>query len=442
MRLKPYLNYIIIFLATVLFQVIIDDLEFFYCYNTYLISLLFGLFLLGVNTTLKINLKELRKKIWPLITCIVFLFFIYLEVIQTGTQLFDLSLDPEKRLNEKRVLAGKPEFNSKDPGKFLPDLSAYFNDHFNLREWLVYTNNLAKPKVFETSPVDFVHIGKDGWLFYDVMGQVNGLEGRHFYNDLQLQHIKNNLLHYRDWLKKRNCKYYLVVLPDKHTIYPEHLPITIIPTKGENRTDKLMRFLKEETDLKILDTRSALLKAKGDRLLYQKTDTHWNLDGAFIGYGEIMNFMAQDDSRIKPYTANDFDVKDDMFDRGGDLATAIGQRHAFTTHFPRYYPKPHLPVAKQTLIEEYQTIYADEAKNTRTFELSNANLPKMVAFHDSFTGYLYEFLSAHFQRSTFISSYVFRKDIIEKEQPDIVVHFILERAMADMASSPDYVPLP
>ena len=66
--------------------------------------------------------------------------------------------------------------------------------------------------------------------------------------------------------------------------------------------------------------------------------------------------------------------------------------------------------------------------------------PDLVMFRDSYAVYLKPLLSEHFQRSAFIWTPIFHADIVEIEQPDIVIHELLERFIDDLLLNDPGVP--
>jgi hypothetical protein len=53
-------------------------------------------------------------------------------------------------------------------------------------------------------------------------------------------------------------------------------------------------------------------------------------------------------------------------------------------------------------------------------------------FRDSFAVYLMPYLSEHFSRSVYVWTPIFIHDIVEKEDPDIVVQEVLEIFIRDL----------
>ncbi len=95
-------------------------------------------------------------------------------------------------------------------------------------------------------------------------------------------------------LIKNGIVYFVVIAPNKHSIYPEYLPEDLRPTNNPLRIDQLLAALKERNITNIIDSRSLLKSAKKEQQLYYKTDTHWNSVAGYL----VPEFIA---SKLKLY---------------------------------------------------------------------------------------------------------------------------------------------
>jgi hypothetical protein len=60
-------------------------------------------------------------------------------------------------------------------------------------------------------------------------------------------------------------------------------------------------------------------------------------------------------------------------------------------------------------------------------ECDDPRLPRAVMFHDSFVVAMLPFLSEHFRRIAYVWDPDFHPDVVEREQPEIVLHELVER---------------
>lgn len=138
-----------------------------------------------------------------------------------------------------------------------------------------------------------VVIGKDDFLFLgnsyaEVLNKTNG---KFQTTDKEVEQFLKKLLRLQQWYENQGIKFVIAIAPNKHTIYKEKLP-NWIDYAGPTITDKIVEKNKKY-GIHLLDLRQPVLDAKKDetRLLYQKTDTHWNMLGASVGYETVIDYM-------------------------------------------------------------------------------------------------------------------------------------------------------
>lgn len=306
------------------------------------------------------------------------------------------------------------------------DYETWFNDHFGMRNFLIDNYKLMNYNLFYATDSTKVLIGKEGWLFYGDES-IENYQNLQLYTDQELEQIKVNLEYIYKPLKENDIQYVLVIAPDKETIYNEYYPDTIKKIGSTSKLDQVVDYLKEYSEVPVLDLRETLLANKADHPLYYLTDTHWNQYGAFLGYQAIVKYLSQTFSEIKPLEVTDFIIEESLHN-GGDLLNMLGidkenykykkMSYAFLTRKPYMYKK--VDLVEQEPAGQYLT-YQD-----------TPNLPTALIYHDSFFGAMQPFFSAHFREASYglatwnISGYI--PQIIE-QKPDIVVHELVERNM-------------
>ena len=86
----------------------------------------------------------------------------------------------------------------------------------------------------------------------------------------------------------------LDLTPSKDRIYREYMPDGYPIVNEENRTDLLAAYLQSHTTVPVVwryDMLRSQARQNADRLLYYKTDTHWNAVGALIGLDGIFEAL-------------------------------------------------------------------------------------------------------------------------------------------------------
>ncbi|GMR06844.1 MAG: hypothetical protein BMS9Abin25_1476 [Gammaproteobacteria bacterium] len=340
-----------------------------------------------------------------------------------------IKTDTIKSVSEKRILTPLPEKpNSiKTLKRYPKKFNLYFQDNFGFRENLMLHHKLKY--WLGDSPSEKVMRGKDGWLFFKGDSSIDlqdSFRGIRRFKESELKQYAVALDARYKWLANNGIQYLLVIAPNKHTIYPEYLPDSMFQVNDKTLTDQFFSYIQQHTDVPVLDLRQALLKAKtNDKLLYYKTDTHWNHYGSNIAQYEIAKILASFyPQQIKPlfYNKRDFIINPVA---GGDLAVLLGKK----LQYKEYNPNPILdPCARRPIpLDGDYTI-------TFTTQCAKSSL-NAVIFRDSFFEYLYQYISLYFNRVTFISKRLEFSDMakyIEGEKPDIVIEEWAERFLTDI----------
>ena len=317
------------------------------------------------------------------------------------------------------------------PAGFDPaGIEDWFDDHFALRGEMTGIYNLYNAKS-GVEVLNGVAIGKDDWLYYMYDNSDIDIKRESHYTEEELTNICNAQQAVKDELESRGIAYYLMVCPDKHTVYPEYLPDGLAGYEGESRFDGMARAISENTDVTLVDTRQAVIDAKGDQRLFFKTDTHWNAYGAYIGYTELMNAISADFPNVRVLTMDDVEVEVTENWTGGDMSGFIGQSETMTDTLYNFRVKDSTLVLQDTPYAETST--DPERPVLRYVNPDHPELPSAVIFRDSFVArdatctLMLPLLADSFSSVAVVWSTSVLDHIVEYEQPDIVVMEYVER---------------
>ena len=321
--------------------------------------------------------------------------------------------------------------------EFAPRFERAFADRFHSRDALILLHHAALARVFHTSPVSHVLIGRGGWLFW--LGEDGRALDRHYRGTLPIDDsgiatTAAELARREHYLASRGIAYLVVAVPEKFTIYPEYLPEWVIRSPGPSPLERLDAMV-NATDVNYIDLTYALRNAKGSALVYYLTDSHWNMLGATAGYDVIMRQVQRllDDRRLSviatplrpPYVPGA-----DWY--WGDLARMIGGTHLYRE--PDYAP--------------FRKVLADQSgrcarridngsdASFQIYECARPGLPKALVYHDSMSVYLMPLLPENFSRTVFVLSQRLDTALIEREKPDIVIEELVERGVLVPGYSP------
>jgi alginate O-acetyltransferase complex protein AlgJ len=319
---------------------------------------------------------------------------------------------------------------------FGPGLSDWFDDHFAFRARLVRWYGESRLFGLGVSPTATVVKGEDGWFFYGDDKSVEDYAEIEPMTDAALANWRAAVLRARDWLDRRGIEYVFTVAPDKHMMYAEEMPNTIVRVGDLSRTDQLLTAL-QDTGLAV-DIRPALSQAKAYDRLYQKTDTHWNDRGALPAYQQIINAVrARVPKTPPPWTRGDFEPSERQIE-GLDLAGMMGLTRVLRETDLILIPRR---TRRARVVEPAGAGPTDEEGRIVT-EIDDPSLPRAVIFRDSFVSRLVPFLSEHFSRAVYLWQNDFDADAVTKEHPDVVIQEIVGRHLYNFIPSPELVPKP
>ena len=273
-------------------------------------------------------------------------------------------------------------------------------------------------------------IGRDGWLFF------RGEDGKAIDRDYrgvlpypadEPLRIAAEFKRRHDYVSALGIPYVVMIVPDKATIYPEYLPSWLTKVAPQTRLDRLYAALAAYPEITVLDLRPALAAAKVRERTYFKTDSHWNLVGATIGYealaavlkAKVPGFPAAPPER-PPYVAGvDF--------YSGDLARMIGSRHAYReediapiwkvlVNVDGHCAKPVSAPANPPGADPEILIHVCD----------RPELPVALVYRDSMADALIPLLSENFRRVVYVTR-PFERALVEHEHPDVVIEELVER---------------
>ncbi len=333
------------------------------------------------------------------------------------------------KLDEKRRKVTIPQFNILSMKSYLDQYTKFFENKYDFRTFFIKINSLLKIKLFNISPVDRIMLGKKGWLFIKKLRE----NERVIDYSISIKMFRRDELEFwgkifeerRIWLRQAGIKMFVVIVPNKSTIYPEYLRDRIKRVTSQVRTNQLVNYFRYNTGVVVLDLRKVLITEKKNGLLYYKTDSHWNWRGAYIGYREIIKYLSKfyPDSRVKNF---DFFIRKKIsFPRGGDLASMLSlQKSIYREPFYRLFAGKEVEINKTGL-----SWFKRKKVDVLVTRNSSGLLPKTLMIHDSFGNRLRRLLSIHFSEIIYLRDWGFNMfpEVIRREKPKIVIFEIAER---------------
>lgn len=265
--------------------------------------------------------------------------------------------------------------------------------------------------------------GKDGWLFLrrdtnDVIGQRAGKVtlGRRKRNEW-----KRVLEARLGVIATTKARWHCLVIPDKEFVYSEHLPdgLQCAPRRPVHE------FLRvaEQAGAPVAYALPALQAAKGDEELYPRTDSHWNQRGAFVAYRAICRTLKSEGALFSEVTENDVRWIE------GNAPGGLGIK---------LYPAPLSRTTRANLSSHRSAlVYDNQVQNhgrVMIFEkaATEADRTCCVVFGESFVQNMIVFLKESFSRLVFVHTSMLVREIIEAENPNVVLSLPLERFLVQV----------
>jgi len=163
------------------------------------------------------------------------------------------------------------------PGEF----DDYYSDNFKARNYLLKLNSKIRYQLFNIPPYSGkAFLGRQGWM-YSIKDEMDLYLGNNHFNEDTLMRFIEIINYRKHLLDSINCKYYLVIIPIKASVYPEYIPLSKRKTGQTTLTDQVVKSLNMSSDVQVIDLRDDLIAHKHDHRVFNKIDNHWNEYGGW-----------------------------------------------------------------------------------------------------------------------------------------------------------------
>ena len=230
--------------------------------------------------------------------------------------------------SENRRLADMASFFDEQGNinpSFTHDFELWINDNIGLRSLMVRANTQIQYRVFhrlEDSPD--MYLGPNGELNYITNAIMRDYQRNNKYDDEYLRSYALAMQELSDYAQQNGALFYYYQCWDKHSIYPEYFPLSIIPGSGDSRTDEMILALQRYTDVNVVSPKIDLINAKVDYNVFSVwgDPTHWSNRGAYIGYLDLMDAINRDsDIQYRVLAEDDYDLS--LHDYGYTVAECV-----------------------------------------------------------------------------------------------------------------------
>ena len=321
---------------------------------------------------------------------------------------------------EKRELAAFPALfeNGKFNTAFFDGVGDYLADRFTLRSELVGAQSDLKG-AFGVSSEEDVVMGTDGWLYFTKT--MPDYRGETSLTAVQAQRLQRVGALMAEYAESHGAAFALTVVPNKATVYPDHLPYYYrvpdsyaVTKPGCDSPTPLYVLNQQLADSDWYVDMTAALTTEKDTLLYHKRDSHWNNLGARIGYDALMTAV---DGKAGAYADTPYTIESVW---AGDLDNLLGSEH-----------KDEQAVWQREFTYEYTSRFRTEEDILITTACKDGQ-GHLVMFRDSFANALLPLLAEQYATATFSRALPFALDLTEIEGADTVIVEIVERNLTNL----------
>jgi hypothetical protein len=339
----------------------------------------------------------------------LFVLFLALPAIDW---IFDLDTTPRPP-NQARAPLPRALSRSESFAAWRDGVEAYVGDSFGWRSWAVRSFHRLNYRLFRVSEQPFVVVGKRGWLFYG--GAAAYHRATRPFSDEEREEWSRSFERRREWLDRLDIHYLFMIAPNKHSIYPEHLPGRLRRTGRASRYEQLVEDLRpRRAGRSWIDLHGPLTRAKSSEVVYERTGTHWNLRGAYEGYRVVFERLRAHFPQLEPVPWERVETESG---NQGEMPRVLGLEPLFPESLVRpvggvRYPRPRMRRMSRLVTEQ-----------------DDPELPRAVVFHDSFGLQMIPFLAEHFSYAVFQWGTRFDGELILAVQPDVVIDERVEREL-------------
>lgn len=351
--------------------------------------------------------------------------FLMLNVLLVGIPAISTNTKQNQQSEmDNRSLAEFPkELNSDFPAQ----IEKYVSDRLGYRNEMITIYQILCDRLFQKLVHPSYIYGKNGTIYTD-------------WDLATYQHLDVNkefvdgFIAYLDGLsgycEKKGAKFFFFLAPNKETIYPEFYPDGYNIKNQPNRSDEIIKKLKE-TRIGYIDPRPYFIKKKQEYLYNEKYDAgHWNDNGAFYGHFLILEQFNQLFPEMGYLSPAEFLIK------------KVPVSYLQASRFPIDEEVPYYELIQSDVKEDkdiFQTLdlAAPDMYHKYYINEKNTEKPKLLIFGDSYFGSAEKYYINHCSELLLLHSHnmVEVESYIKIFQPDIVLFEAVERVL----ETPGYI---
>ena len=337
---------------------------------------------------------------------------------------------------ENRTLAAYPSIRTEEGGfnnAYLTDFESWLNDNLRGRTVVVAADATLQYVLFERIVKSDTMMGEKPWLFVNDESMIKEYQHLNLLSEEELRRYTEKMQGISDYLQERGIAFYYFQCYDKEAIYPEKYVNGINQTGADSRADQIVKALEENTDVRLIPVKDAMLAHKDELIYYQYVDLlHWNERGSYYGYQVLLEELHKDFDEIPILQEEDF-VITEMEEK----TELYGYEYPYTEMVPIYSVRdPHAREITEETTETWDFLHVKEHTHDFINETCENDL-RILVFGDSFVRmYLKEDLAESFAATLSIdwANIPILDEVVEAYKPDIVIIENTQKALDNTIS--------
>jgi hypothetical protein len=310
----------------------------------------------------------------------------------------------------------------------LRDYQEFFVDRLGWRGNFIALRN----RIYDSlglSPNPLARSGNEGWLLTTANSALLDRAGLTRFDDETVRRFKSQIAARVNFWRRRNIQYYLLLGPEKSSIYSERLG-RLFPV-GETAFEQTYRVHGQDVfGPRFVDPRELLRKDKSE-VTYYETDSHWNVLGARIAYRRLIDSIAADFPSVSAIPDDSYSVR--LKPHKGDLVP-----HGLEDSYTKLAPYIDSPAGGCGTRRELDAKDWPDLRLRVPSSVAHCATGKLTALvvHDSFGAAMQPFLARTFAKTVFAAMPVVGDvpgELVEDAAKivgpiDIIVQIRVERA--------------
>lgn len=341
----------------------------------------------------------------------------------------EISAEFEENRDKAKLPALKAAWRA--PVEVISGFRDYYNDNFPFREAAIAMDSAIRFKGLGVDWKNRVCVGQDGWMFLRETRQHAPVTlPVPAFSREQLNQWLDVFAQRKAFVEGRGAEYFVVVAPNKASVYPDMRPGNLQGAVPDTRLRQLQKGMLER-GIGCIPLTEALREARSEvSEIYYRTDTHWNAIGAGYAARRIftrLGYRSAADSISRALgTTGQASFEPHAFT--GDLLRLLGATGMPREHWMTFTPADGFDW-QRTDASQYVDVQLPEYMHAFATTRDDLSLPTAVIYRDSFCLDLQPFLSQAFARAVYVWGYSMDQAVTDTERPNVVLDIFVERRL-------------